>query len=103
MEIMIRIAWYDKIIKVYNTGSWHHYSKLDYKKKWIEEQNKKYPFNYYWIEGCKVKKNETVLKKYENDMKCYPNIETFNIETFNIEKNDSNNDWCLVTQNDIIK
>jgi hypothetical protein len=31
-------------------------------------------------------------------MKCYPNI-----ETFNIEKNDLNNDWCLVTQNDIIK
>ena len=95
-KIIIRIAWYDKVMKTCNAGNWHHFSKLDHKKKWIEEQNKKYPLNYYWIEGCKIKKNEKNIEKYEKNIKCYPNIESFNIEKKDSNK-DSNKDWCILT------
>ena len=68
-NILIRIAWYDKQINKYDYGNWHHFSKIDYKKKWVEEQNKKYPFVRYWVEGCitskeneKIASLDTILK-----------------------------------------
>lgn len=69
-NILIRIAWYDKQINKYDYGNWHHFSKIDYKKKWVEEQNKKYQYVRYWVEGCITSnKNEKIGK----------NIETFNV------------------------
>jgi len=66
---MIRVAWYDKIMNKYDSGSWHHRNNINEKMKWVEQQNKNIPNVRYWVEG--------MLEK--NISKYYPNIETFNI------------------------
>ena len=76
-NILIRIAWYDKQINKYDYGNWHHFSKIDYKKKWVEEQNKKYPFVRYWVEGCITSKENEKIGK---------NIETFNVIKIECQK-----------------
>jgi len=74
-NILIRVAWYDKKTNKYDYGSWHHFSKFDYKKKWVEEQNKNIPLTRYWIEGCN--NNDKNIEKNSNNF--FSNIETFNV------------------------
>jgi hypothetical protein len=82
-KFAIRVSWFDKQMNKYDSGSWHNSSELSNKFKWVDEQNKKYPFIRYWIEGC----------KYISDKKNKKNIEKnpffSNIETFNIIKNET--------------
>lgn len=78
-NFLIRISWYDKLVKTFNSGSWHKKETINEKIKWIQQQNKRYPYTHYWLEGCYLKKNEDIVDIYSKNMKIYPNIESFNI------------------------
>lgn len=78
-NFLIRIVWYDKIIKKYNTGSWHRKETLAEKIDWVQQQNKRYPYSHYWLEGCYIKDNESIVDLYTKDIQFYPNIESFKV------------------------
>ena len=88
IRIHIRIAWYDKQINKYDYGNWHHFSTLDYKQRWVEEQNKKDPYVRYWIEGCKYISDKKNIEK--------SNLFFSNIETFNVIKMECQNEFLLL-------
>jgi hypothetical protein len=78
-NFLIRISWYDKLTREHQSGSWHYKETINEKIKWVQQQNKRYPFTHYWLEGCYLEKNEDIVDIYEKDYKAYPNIETFNV------------------------
>ena len=78
-NFLIRISWYDKIMNTFNSGSWHKKETINEKIKWIQQQNKRYPYTHYWLEGCYLEKDEDVVDIYSKNMKVYPNIESFNV------------------------
>ena len=78
-NFLIRIVWYDKIISQYNTGSWHPKESINEKIKWVQQQNKRYPYTHYWLEGCYLENNEDAVDIYSKNFKVYPNIERFNV------------------------
>jgi hypothetical protein len=78
-NFLIRIVWYDKMMKKYNTGSWHRKETMTEKVQWVQEQNKRYPYTHYWLEGCYVKDDEDIVDLYTKDFQFYPNIESFNV------------------------
>ena len=63
----------------FNSGSWQYKETLDEKMKWVQMQNKRFPFTKYWIEGCYLNKGETYVDIYEKNLLYYPNIEIFNV------------------------
>jgi len=72
-KFAIRVSWFDKQMNKYDSGSWHNFSELSNKFKWVDEQNKKYPFIRYWVEGVISDK-----KNIEKNL-FFSNIETFNV------------------------
>jgi hypothetical protein len=78
-NFLIRIAWYDKIMNKYQSASWHPKESISEKVKWVQQQNKRYPYTHYWLEGCYLENNEDAIDVYGKNFKVYPNIETFNV------------------------
>ena len=78
-NFLIRIAWYDKFIKEANFGSWHPKETINEKIKWVQQQNKRYPFTHYWLEGCFIDDENDVISLYEKNVEICPNIEMFNV------------------------
>jgi hypothetical protein len=78
-NFLTRVAWYDKIMRQYCVGSWHHKENINEKIKWVQVQNKSYPFTHYWLEGCYIENNENIVDIYEKNIDIFPNIETFNV------------------------
>lgn len=77
-NFLIRIAWYDKIMRRYYEGSWHNKETINEKIKWVQIQNKKYPFTNYWLEGCYIN-GENAMGIIDKNIDIFPNIETFNV------------------------
>ena len=45
----IRIAWFNRQINKYDFGSWRDCKDIDTDIKWVNKQNREYPFCKYWI------------------------------------------------------
>jgi hypothetical protein len=78
-NFLIRVSWYDKIMRQYQVGSWHNKETINEKIKWVQIQNKSYPFTHYWLEGCYIKNDENIVDIYNKNIDIFPNIETFNV------------------------
>ena len=86
-----RVAWFNRDNKEHSYGAWQRmdtktleeYSKL---KKWITEQNKKYPRTKYWID---IKDTEKSLSK---------NIEVYELipVTKSLESGITSTEWLAL-------
>jgi len=85
-NFLIRVSWYDKIMRQYQVGSWHNKETINEKIKWVKQQNKSYPFTHYWLEGCYIKNDESVFDIYEKNIDVFPNIENFNMPICNVDE-----------------
>lgn len=73
-----RVAWFNRDNKEHNYGTWQwmatttpeEYSKL---KRWIVEQNKKYPRTKYWID---IKDTEESLSKNSEAYELVPIVKS---------------------------
>ncbi len=73
-----RVAWFNRDNKEHNYGAWQwmatktpeEYIKL---KKWIVEQNKKYPRTKYWID---IKDTEEALSKNSEAYELVPIVKS---------------------------
>ena len=77
-NFLIRVSWYNKIMRKYRVGSWHNKETINEKIIWVQNQNKKYPFTHYWLEGCYIN-DENMMDMFEENIDIFPNIETFNV------------------------
>ena len=80
MALQVRVAWFNKRNKRYYFGEWREVRKdLSIEQTWVHQQNIKYPFDHYWLEG-RVDEEEKEVGK---------NIESFG-ELIKIEKKEGN-------------
>ena len=76
-NIIYRVAWYHKILRRFDYGSWQKYKNLKNIVNWTEEQNIKYPLCKYWIEGYKLMPGETIaMIEQQEKLACF-NMEYF--------------------------
>lgn len=81
-NIIYRIAWYHKVLKKFDYGSWQKYKNLKKIFNWTKQQNIKYPSCRYWIEGYKLMPGETIaMIEQQEKIVCF-NMEYF----FDIDK-----------------
>ena len=87
----IRIAWFNRQINKYDFGSWRDCKDIDTDIKWVNKQNREYPFCKYWIE---------LLPENEGDYSFPINIECIDgllkIKRENTENTNNVVDYLLV-------